>query len=941
MSASTLRKKSRFAELYQSIKDAEKESPKRKALNYILIFTGVFLVISFFVYLPFLLRGKSLIWETDGLSQHYLSLMYIGQWFREIFHNIFVEHSFSIPLWDFGIGAGGDVLTTFNYYGLGDPLCLLSIFVPEAYTVYLYNFLIVFRIFLSGLAFSWFCFYMKKGRLETMVGAFAYMFCGYALYAGVRHPFFLMPMIMFPLMLLGAERILNGESPVLFIITVFMSFFINFYFSYMLVILSFVYVLVKVLSRGETRKPRRFVKLLGKFLLFGVIGVLMACLVLLPVLKVFLANTRTEVVRGGSELINDPLYYSVLIGRFTSFGMAGNWTMTGFIPVLLLSVFLLFKKKGKHLYLKILFVTFTLMLCVPLLARVMNGFAYAANRWTWGYAFLLSYICAVMFKDLFNMTKKEKRYMIACTGVYLLVSLIISHAFNMSMVAQYIILSLLLVIFLCSKELFVSKNAKRVKAAVCTLCALSIIANSLMCYSGMYSDFISEFVDNSKAYKLISNSVSAQMKYEMNKDFCRYEQFENYVRNPSVVDDTKGVSFYWSLTDSRVGDFLKETGTIKYVSYDFLNLNKFTIEDALFSVKYYFTKTPEKFVPYGYEFVKTLKIADGVYSVFENQYPLPLGYTYTDYMTRESYEKLSNAEKLEALTSNILLENEISDYSKNTYELTSKEIDYTLTCEDGIEVKDNKIYVDKTGAEVILSFEPQKDVELYLDFKELHAEDIYNEEEQLKRSGKWEKMRKADKLLVKREMLYHRDEKMFTFSVNSEDYTALFHLSTPDYQNYEGNHNFLVNLSYSDKERSEVRFRINTPGEYSFEDLNLIAQPMENYVSNVTARASDSLDNVRIYDNGFSGDIELLEKKILFISVPYSDGFKAYVDGKEVEILRANTWGMALDLEKGYHTVELKYSTPNLLLGAGISAIGFLSFAAVAIFYNFRKKKNR
>lgn len=38
---------------------------------------------------------------------------------------------------------------------------------------------------------SAYCFYMKRRELPTLVGALCYAFCGFALYAGVRHPYFL------------------------------------------------------------------------------------------------------------------------------------------------------------------------------------------------------------------------------------------------------------------------------------------------------------------------------------------------------------------------------------------------------------------------------------------------------------------------------------------------------------------------------------------------------------------------------------------------------------------------------------------------------------------------------------------------------------------------------------------------------------------------------
>ena len=49
--------------------------------------------------------------------------------------------------------------------------------------------------------------------------------------------------------------------------------------------------------------------------------------------------------------------------------------------------------------------------------------------------------------------------------------------------------------------------------------------------------------------------------------------------------------------------------------------------------------------------------------------------------------------------------------------------------------------------------------------------------------------------------------------------------------------------------------------------------------------------------NEITGDISVSEKKALVLSVPYSKGFTAYVDGKETKLQKANTMFMALELE--------------------------------------------
>ena len=64
--------------------------------------------------------------------------------------------------------------------------------------------------------------------------------------------------------------------------------------------------------------------------------------------------------------------------------------------------------------------------------------------------------------------------------------------------------------------------------------------------------------------------------------------------------------------------------------------------------------------------------------------------------------------------------------------------------------------------------------------------------------------------------------------------------------------------------------------------------------------------------------------QLLFLSIPYSGGWKAVVNGKETPLCRANTAYMALPLKAGDNAVELYYETPYLRLGLVISLTGLL-----------------
>ena len=176
--------------------------------KYTLVFISVCLVVfSLQIYYgkSFVYTGQGL--DGDGLVQHYNALAYYGEWLRSILKNIFIDHSFSIPEFDLSIGLGGDIVSTLNYYTIGDPLNVLSVFVPARHTEFLFNTLVVVRLYLAGIAFFLYCRYHSYESSQILPGAIIYVFSFYSIVISVLHPNFLNPLIYFPLILLGIDKI--------------------------------------------------------------------------------------------------------------------------------------------------------------------------------------------------------------------------------------------------------------------------------------------------------------------------------------------------------------------------------------------------------------------------------------------------------------------------------------------------------------------------------------------------------------------------------------------------------------------------------------------------------------------------------------------------------------------------------------------------------------
>ena len=94
-------------------------------------------------------------------------------------------------------------------------------------------------------------------------------------------------------------------------------------------------------------------------------------------------------------------------------------------------------------------------------------------------------------------------------------------------------------------------------------------------------------------------------------------------------------------------------------------------------------------------------------------------------------------------------------------------------------------------------------------------------------------------------------------------------------------------------------------------------------------------------DTSIKGSIDVTEAGRLILSIPSEEGWTLYVDGKETEILDFKDAFISVYLEEGHHDIELRYMTPGLFLGTGISAVCVLLFVLTMVARKYvAKRKN-
>ena len=130
---------------------------------------------------------------------------------------------------------------------------------------------------------------------------------------------------------------------------------------------------------------------------------------------------------------------------------------------------------------------------------------------------------------------------------------------------------------------------------------------------------------------------------------------------------------------------------------------------------------------------------------------------------------------------------------------------------------------------------------------------------------------------------------------------------------------------------------IPASGTFKLESIELYALPLDHYPERAEMLRQDSLENVVLGTNELSGTIDITGNKILCVTVPYEDGWTAYVDGQETEILRANYAFMGLNLSEGHHEIVLKYHVPYLTEGIIVSLVSMS--VTVVLLVVMKKKK--
>ena len=112
----------------------------------------------------------------------------------------------------------------------------------------------------------------------------------------------------------------------------------------------------------------------------------------------------------------------------------------------------------------------------------------------------------------------------------------------------------------------------------------------------------------------------------------------------------------------------------------------------------------------------------------------------------------------------------------------------------------------------------------------------------------------------------------------------------------------------------------------------------EGYEKMLSVLGDEQLEVTSYDSTSLSGHIEVLEDGLLFLTVPYSEGWSAEVDGEPAEIVPIQDALIGIKLGKGSHDITIRYTPAGFKAGMVISAVSVFLIALIAVIPMLRKK---
>lgn len=834
-----------------------------------------------------------------------------GPLFAELYDRVTGGGSF---LYSFNTGLGSSFLGNyFNYLsspiGFIVALCAGHKNIPEAIAV-----MVLLKAALSAFTLS---FYLKKSQHKsnyiTAGLGVLYSLCGWFI-AYYWNVMWIDAMVLLPLVALGIERIIKNGKPVLYIVSLALTMFSNYYMSYMMCVFSVVYFLTyfisnyslsdilpyeKLTKKGEKKQYNRFLK---SGFMFAFASVCAAGLMAFALIPTYLTLQQTSAT-SGTFPTSTTFYFSIfdfisnhLASVTPTIRSSGDDVMPnvycGIITIMMVPLYIMTKsisKKEKVTHLALL-AFFCIGFNLNILNYIWHGLHFP-NDLPYRQSFMYSFILVIIAsKTIARINEIPNRYIVFSAGGIIALSIMAQELESKNVTEITLIVSMVFaLVYALALITLKDKRYQTISVSVlllCCICSEAIIADTSnfsmdqkkINYAGDYDSFreVKEYLD------------------EINDEpFYRMELTRLRARMDPSWYNYNGVSTFSSMAYEKVSNVQKSLGLYSNKINSYTYYPQTAVYNAMFSLKYLVSNTTDFDVLADSDYMTNLYQKDN-FTAYKNEKYLPVGYC-TD--------------------------TSIGNWNANS--------------SDPFDVQ-NDLFEKATGIQDVLVRTFPTDIS-YTNVQQFN-QPLTNQIFSYKRNDN------SQNGTVTFDFVSEADSDVYLYVATSDENNEVMTVTTSTQtitETLNKHYSYILNIGQLKKGE---QFSCSVPVNSDSGSITFYACYLDNeaFKAGFDKLQSGAMVYTEFTDTKISGTFNANETSVFMTSIPYDKGWSVYIDGKKAQnsdIIEIGDSLLGVYVSQGYHEITMKFTPYGLSAGVIISLATFVVAAIVLIISMLRKKQ--
>ena len=820
-------------------------------------------------------------WLTIDLGQQYVD-------FFSYYQDTLLHHPEQF-FYSFSKSIGGEMVSLWSYYLLS-PFNLIFLLIPRSAIAMGVSLLIFLKLVSCTVSFAVLLDVKFKQRNGTaLLFALSYGFMSY-LSANQFNVMWLDALIALPLIILGVDALLQKRNPLYYVFPLSLTILSNYYTGYMICLFLGLYFPYAYLTSVDTFSWKIFGKQFGRFIFYSVLSVGLITVILLPTFYSLLGSkgTATTIAWSLKSEYNPLLMASKLfIGSFDFHEMQKGYPNIFVGSLALFSFLCYFKEKKIALFQRLYALFITVIILISFNIEMFDKLWHAGQLPNW-YSYRFSFLFSFWMVFLgYQWTLKKTAVGIRETFVYFFLFLAAGIGFILFpqdyLQGWQIALGFGLSMGILYGLILIRRGKRTHQKFLISFVVIELLLNSIITLSRLGYVMNTEFT----AYQSSLTNWSTVLRPAEN-EFYRSEKTMLRSKNDSLQVPTYGVSHFSSTFEKETERFFDAIGVRQgnaYVNYS----NGTLLTDALLGIKNTFIETTDATYNERWE-RKDLEDFSTIASFDEGHIvtnPNALSIAYPMKAILKSMKVPTN----HPITMQNQLANALSGttspkniFTKVPYEMTFENISASPVVYQRVQLEDNTRF-----GTITLTFTPETNDPIYL------------------------------------EMAGTIGEEDLEMTLNGEPYAFYPVQSKP----------VLLSVAKNQKGHPQTLQIIVKADGFEFSKLSLYSLNTTLLNERLEQTKAQELKLETFSATQFSGTMDVLEDSTVLTTIPYSKGWKVWVDGQEVQTYKILDSLLGFTISKGAHHIEYRYTTPFLLEGSLVSLASLLLLSYIL----YKRKK--